>query len=159
MLLKAIFDSIEEREKKALEEYRELAKKVCDKDVKKMLLKVADDELQHKKFFSDFDVSKIKGVSSEDINYIGEDIKKKLGEKSEKLPAVECKEDVINTINVAIKAEEEARNSYNVLADRIPDEDIKKSLKNISEQEQYHITVLQKIKLEVMQKNWKDVFS
>lgn len=144
LILKSIFEGIESKEKSAGKLYKTLAIKTSNVEIHKALETMSRDELSHKKFFNETNLSSLKVVNEKDLA----NISKKLTEK-----VVFDLDNVLDVINKAIAEETFAEKAYLVLANNLSPE-INDKLREFAKQEALHREILIKLKDEFTNKDW-----
>lgn len=146
---KGIFNTAVIREKAANRMYSELADTSTDPAIKELFQKLADEELVHASLFKKMDLDILKKVNSQDMN------KLKIRFTGDKDINFEEKREINKILDFAINEEQKAYDDYTLLLNHLPFGEAKDTLKEVATQEARHKTILQKVKLEFNEKDWK----
>ncbi len=144
-LIKSIFERIEMQEKNATELYKKLSIKTKSKKIKEQLLKISTEELVHDKY--------INSLTFERIGFVNENVSKKIEINLNAKLKFDLNK-VESVLDNAIKAEELAKKSYELLATNL-EEPVKTELLDFAKQEEIHKNILMQLKSKFNEKEWE----
>ena len=139
---RSIIDFAVENEVEAYEFYRDAALKIKDKHLKEVFEDLAKEELEHKRFLTEFLASDVEEIKLDEFKDY------KVSETIDK-PKLSIEMNFAEAIALAIKNEEEAMFMYSNLAEACLDKSQMDLFLGLMKMEQLHKVKLEKIYLEV----------
>jgi rubrerythrin len=149
MKIEQIYSSVEKEEEFAYGYYKDLIKAIKNESIKVILMDIADQELNHKRFLEQNEILILKKVNPKEIEKLYEDITNR-----EIAPSNE--EGIITKINFAIGAEIKAQKTYALFAEQINDTELKIQIKEFAKQEAHHKKLLELIKTKIEKSSVKN---
>jgi rubrerythrin len=141
-----IYDLAIQIEKNGEDYYRDAEKKVSDPSLKTLFLRLADQEVKHRTWFSERkESSKSESATYELDEMSSQMLKEILGNQRFSLEEVEIEQinGTEDLLSIAIELEEDTIIFYGMLRSLIEDDETLKGLDEIIEEEKLHIEVLQ----------------